>query len=426
MTQLAKIKEIYAREILDSRGNPTIEVKIVSSDGNVGVADVPSGASTGTYEALELRDADPNRFMGKGVLKAVENVNDKLAPALKDFELGKQEDLDKKMIEIDATENKAKLGANAILGVSLAYARVSAASAEIPLYEYLRVLAKTKGKYSFPLPMMNIINGGEHADNELSVQEFMIVPSAETFRECVLMGAEIFHSLKVVLENKDLSVMVGDEGGFAPKVQAHTEAMDLILMAISKTNYEAGKNVSFALDAAASEFFNSSANKYLVQPEQQSMTAEEMVKMYADWQANYPIISIEDGLAEDDWDGWQLMTKELKDKMMLVGDDLYVTNLTRFQKGIDKGIANSILIKLNQIGTLTETLDCIKLAKESGYKTVISHRSGETGDTFIADLSVAVNSEYIKTGSLSRGERIVKYNRLMEIEEEIEKKGNKS
>lgn len=419
MTQSAKIKEIHAREILDSRGNPTIEVKVVTSDGNIGVADVPSGASTGTYEALELRDNNPDRYVGKGVLKAVENVNDKLAPALKDFALGKQGNLDKKMIEIDATENKAKLGANAILGVSLAYARASASSAGIPLYEYLRTLTKIKGEYTLPLPMMNIINGGEHADNDLSVQEFMIVPNAETFRERVRMGAEIFHSLKVVLKNRSLSVMVGDEGGFAPKVQAHTEAMDLIMMAVSKTNYETEKNVSFALDSAASEFYNSSANKYLLQPEQQSMTAEEMINMYADWQANYPIISIEDGLAEDDWDGWQLMTKKLKDKMMLVGDDLYVTNLSRFQKGIDKGIANSILIKLNQIGTLTETLDCINLAKENGYKTVISHRSGETGDTFIADLSVAVNSEYIKTGSLSRGERIVKYNRLMEIENEI-------
>ncbi|MFH1534840.1 MAG: phosphopyruvate hydratase [Patescibacteria group bacterium] len=419
MTQSAKIKEIHAREILDSRGNPTIEVKVVTSDGNIGVADVPSGASTGTYEALELRDNNPDRYVGKGVLKAVENVNDKLAPALKDFALGKQGSLDKKMIEIDATENKAKLGANAILGVSLAYARASASSAGIPLYEYLRTLTKIKGEYTLPLPMMNIINGGEHADNDLSVQEFMIVPNAETFRERVRMGAEIFHSLKVVLKNRSLSVMVGDEGGFAPKVQAHTEAMDLIMMAVSKTNYETEKNVSFALDSAASEFYNSSANKYLLQPEQQSMTAEEMINMYADWQANYPIISIEDGLAEDDWDGWQLMTKKLKDKMMLVGDDLYVTNLSRFQKGIDKGIANSILIKLNQIGTLTETLDCINLAKENGYKTVISHRSGETGDTFIADLSVAVNSEYIKTGSLSRGERIVKYNRLMEIENEI-------
>lgn len=419
MTQSAKIKEIHAREILDSRGNPTIEVKVVTSDGNIGVADVPSGASTGTYEALELRDNNPDRYVGKGVLKAVENVNDKLAPALKDFALGKQGSLDKKMIEIDATENKAKLGANAILGVSLAYARASASSAGIPLYEYLRTLTKIKGEYTLPLPMMNIINGGEHADNDLSVQEFMIVPNAETFRERVRMGAEIFHSLKVVLKNRNLSVMVGDEGGFAPKVQAHTEAMDLIMMAVSKTNYETEKNVSFALDSAASEFYNSSANKYLLQPEQQSMTAEEMINMYADWQANYPIISIEDGLAEDDWDGWQLMTKKLKDKMMLVGDDLYVTNLSRFQKGIDKGIANSILIKLNQIGTLTETLDCINLAKENGYKTVISHRSGETGDTFIADLSVAVNSEYIKTGSLSRGERIVKYNRLMEIENEI-------
>ncbi|MBU1075323.1 phosphopyruvate hydratase [Patescibacteria group bacterium] len=419
MTQSAKIKEIHAREILDSRGNPTIEVKVVTSDGNIGVADVPSGASTGTYEALELRDNNPDRYVGKGVLKAVENVNDKLAPALKDFALGKQGNLDKKMIEIDATENKAKLGANAILGVSLAYARASASSAGIPLYEYLRTLTKIKGEYTLPLPMMNIINGGEHADNDLSVQEFMIVPNAETFRERVRMGAEIFHSLKVVLKNRNLSVMVGDEGGFAPKVKAHTETMDLIMMAVSKTNYETEKNVSFALDSAASEFYNSSANKYLLQPEQQSMTAEEMINMYADWQANYPIISIEDGLAEDDWDGWQLMTKKLKDKMMLVGDDLYVTNLSRFQKGIDKGIANSILIKLNQIGTLTETLDCINLAKENGYKTVISHRSGETGDTFIADLSVAVNSEYIKTGSLSRGERIVKYNRLMEIENEI-------
>ncbi|MFA6525431.1 MAG: phosphopyruvate hydratase [Patescibacteria group bacterium] len=419
MSHTVKIKEIFAREILDSRGNPTIEAKVIASDGSIGIAAVPSGASTGTYEALELRDADPDRYLGKGVLKAVENVNFKIAPALKDFVLGKQAELDKKMIELDATENKAKLGANAILSVSLAYARVSAKSAKIPLYEYLRALSKIKGKYSFPLPMMNIINGGQHADNKLSVQEFMIVPKADSFRECVRMGAEIFHSLKVVLENNKLSVMVGDEGGFAPKVQSHKEAMNLIMMAVSKTQYETGKNVSFALDAAASEFHNAASNKYLIQPEQHSMTSEDMINMYADWQSNYPIISIEDGLTEDDWDGWQLMTKKLKDKMMLVGDDLFVTNINRFKKGIDKGIANAILIKLNQIGTLTETLDCIRLAKENGYKTVISHRSGETADTFIADLSVAVNSEYIKTGSLSRGERIVKYNRLMEIEEEV-------
>jgi enolase len=419
MSHSVKVKEIIAREILDSRGNPTIETKIISSDGHIGIAAVPSGASTGTYEALELRDADPDRYQGKGVLKAIENVNFKIAPILKDFVLGKQADLDKKMIELDATENKARLGANAILSVSLAYARVSAKSGKVPLYQYLRDLAKIKGPFIFPRPMMNIINGGQHADNNLSVQEFMIVPKADSFRECIRMGAEIYHSLKSVLENNKLSVMIGDEGGFTPKAQSHKEAMNLIMMAVSRTKYEAGVNVSFALDVAASEFHSASSNKYLIQPEQLNMNSEAMINMYADWQSEYPIICIEDGLTEDDWDGWQLMTKKLKDKMMLVGDDIFVTNIHRFKKGIDKGIANSILIKLNQIGTLSETLECISLAKENGYKTIISHRSGETADTFISDLSVAVNSEFIKTGSPSRGERIVKYNRLMEIEEEI-------
>lgn len=421
---MSKIKTIHAREILDSRGNPTVEVEVVTDSDVSGVASVPSGASTGTYEALELRDGDLNRYQGKGVLKAVENVNTKLAVALKGTAVGKQREIDEKMMEIDGTENKAKLGANAILGVSLACARAAALSLKIPLYQHLRSLTKMEGEYELPFPMMNIVNGGKHADTELDIQEFMIVPQAEEFRERIRMGAEIFYSLKNVLESKNLSLLVGDEGGFAPRVETHTAAMDLILLAVSRTGYTIGKDVALALDAAASEFYKTAAKKYFLKLEKLSLTSEEMVNMYADWQAEYPLISLEDGLSEDDWEGWEKLTKKLKDKLLLVGDDLFVTNLNRFKKGIERKIANAILIKLNQIGTLTETLDCVQLAQDNDYQVVISHRSGETADSFIADLSVAVNAEYIKTGSLSRGERVVKYNRLMEIEEELRKNNN--
>lgn len=419
---MSKIKNIHAREILDSRGNPTIEVAVVTDSDAEGVASIPSGASTGTYEALELRDSDPNRYQGKGVIKAVENVNTKIAPAIKGESVEKQQELDKKMIELDGTENKAKLGANAILGVSLACAKAAATLLKIPLYQYLRSLTKIKGDYELPLPMMNIVNGGKHADSDLDIQEFMIVPQAPEFKERIRMGAEVFYSLKSVLESKNLSLLVGDEGGFAPPLNTHTEAMDLILLAISRTGYTVGEDVALALDAAASEFYKSAAKKYFLKLEKLSLSAEEMVNMYADWQAQYPIISLEDGLSEDDWEGWEKLTKKLKDKIQLVGDDLFVTNIDRFQKGIDRKIANAILIKLNQIGTLTETLNCIQVAQDNNYHVVISHRSGETADTFISDLSVAVNAAYIKTGSLSRGERVVKYNRLMAIEEELDNK----
>jgi len=415
----SKIKKIQALEILDSRGNPTVEVKAITDNGFCGITSIPSGASTGTYEALELRDNDPNRYRGKGVLKAVENVNTKLAPAIEGMGVEKQEEIDQKMIKLDGTENKAKLGANAILGVSLACAKAAAASQRAPLYQYLRSLTSIKGEYQFPLPMMNVINGGKHADSGLDIQEFMIVPRAAEFKERIRMGAEIFYSLKSVLETKNLPVSVGDEGGFAPHLNSHKEAMDLILLAISKTNYTVGSDVSLALDSAASEFYKSEAEKYFLQLENLSLSSEEIIKMYEDWLANYPIISLEDGLSEDDWNGWVKLTAKLKDKIQLVGDDLFVTNIERLKKGIDQSIANAILIKLNQIGTLTETLKCIQVAKDNGYRIVISHRSGETSDTVISDLSVAVNAEYIKTGSLSRGERVVKYNRLMEIEKEF-------
>jgi len=415
----SKIKKIQALEILDSRGNPTVEVKAITDNGFCGITSIPSGASTGTYEALELRDNDPNRYRGKGVLKAVENVNTKLAPAIEGMGVEKQEEIDQKMIKLDGTENKAKLGANAILGVSLACAKAAAASQRAPLYQYLRSLTSIKGEYQFPLPMMNVINGGKHADSGLDIQEFMIVPRAAEFKERIRMGAEIFYSLKSVLETKNLPVSVGDEGGFAPHLNSHKEAMDLILLAISKTNYTVGSDVSLALDSAASEFYKSEAEKYFLQLENLSLSSEEIIKMYEDWLANYPIISLEDGLSEDDWNGWVKLTAKLKDKIQLVGDDLFVYNIEQLKKGIDQSIANAILIKLNQIGTLTETLKCIQVAKDNNYRIVISHRSGETADTVISDLSVAVNAEYIKTGSLSRGERVVKYNRLMEIENEL-------
>ncbi|PIS42769.1 MAG: phosphopyruvate hydratase, partial [Candidatus Kerfeldbacteria bacterium CG08_land_8_20_14_0_20_40_16] len=394
----SKIKKIQALEILDSRGNPTVEVKAITDNGFCGITSIPSGASTGTYEALELRDNDPNRYRGKGVLKAVENVNTKLAPAIEGMGVEKQEEIDQKMIKLDGTENKAKLGANAILGVSLACAKAAAASQRAPLYQYLRSLTSIKGEYQFPLPMMNVINGGKHADSGLDIQEFMIVPRAAEFKERIRMGAEIFYSLKSVLETKNLPVSVGDEGGFAPHLNSHKEAMDLILLAISKTNYTVGSDVSLALDSAASEFYKSEAEKYFLQLENLSLSSEEIIKMYEDWLANYPIISLEDGLSEDDWNGWVKLTAKLKDKIQLVGDDLFVTNIERLKKGIDQSIANAILIKLNQIGTLTETLKCIQVAKDNGYRIVISHRSGETSDTVISDLSVAVNAEYIKTG----------------------------
>jgi len=414
-----KIKDIIAREILDSRGNPTVEVKVLTDKDIVAVADIPSGASTGTYEALELRDNDPDRYLGKGVLKAVENVNTKLAPLLKGEAVEKQKEIDEKMMELDGTENKAKLGANAILGISLACAKAAAAAAKTPLYQYLRSLTKIKGEYKFPLPMMNIINGGKHADSDLDIQEFMIIPQAPEFRERVRKGVEIFYSLKSVLESKNYPVSVGDEGGFAPQLSANTEAMDLILLAVSRTGYELDQDISLALDVAAAEFYNGSAKKYFLKLDGQSLSVDEMISLYADWQTRYHLSSIEDGLTEDDWEGWQKLTAKLKKKLLLVGDDLFVTNPKRLQKGIQENIANAIVIKSNQIGTLTETFDCIQLAQDNDYQIVITHRSGETADTFIADLSVAVNAEFIKTGSVSRGERISKYNRLMEIEDEL-------
>lgn len=417
---MSKIKKVAAQEVLDSRGNPTVSVIAVTDKGECGQATVPSGASTGTYEALELRDSDPKRYQGKGVLQAVANVNTKLGPAVIGMAADQQKEIDQKMIELDGTNNKAKLGANAILGVSMACAKVAAASQNLPLFRYLRSLTELGEEYKLPLPMMNIINGGKHADSDLDIQEFMIVPHAAEFKERIRAGAEIFYSLKNVLETKNKSVSVGDEGGFAPKLSSHKEALDLILLAISKTNYTLGEDVSLALDAAASEFYKPEAKKYFIQLESLSLSDDELINMYEEWIANYPIVSLEDGLSEDDWEGWKKLTERLKGKVQLVGDDLFVTNQERFKKGINQNIANAILIKLNQIGTLTETLGCIKMAQDNGYNTVISHRSGETADTFIADLSVAVNSPYIKTGSLSRGERVVKYNRLIEIEQELE------
>lgn len=411
------IKEIRAREILDSRGNPTVETKVFLVDGSVGKAAVPSGASTGTYEAVEIRDKT-KRYGGKGVLKAVKNVNTIIAKNLKNFDASEQILVDKKLIELDNTKNKSNLGANAILSVSLACARAVANSKKQPLYKYIRETFKLKEKnWHMPIATMNIINGGRHADNNLSCQEFMIVPINKKFSERVRMGSQIFHSLAALLHQKGYPTAVGDEGGFAPDLLNNERALQLIIKAIETAGFIPGKNVFLALDVAASEFYR--GQKYYFMSNKESSSAEKMTKIFDSWIRKYPIISIEDGLAEDDWENWALHTKQLGKKVILVGDDLFVTNTERIKKGIKEKVANAVLIKLNQIGTLSETIDAIYLAKKNNYKVSISHRSGETADTFIADLAVAVNADFIKTGSLSRSERVEKYNRLMEIEEEL-------
>src|SRR5919198_213098 len=411
------ISEIRAREILDSRGNPTLEAEVYLADGSMGRAAVPSGASTGEHEAVELRDGDQARYLGKGVLKAVDRVNGEIADALANMDASDQRALDDKMIELDGTDNKGRLGANAVLAVSMAAARASAASLNLPLYRYLGGV----GANLLPVPMMNILNGGAHADNNVDFQEFMGVPvGASSFAEALRWGAEVFHILKGVLKKRGYNTAVGDEGGFAPSLKSNTEAIEVILEAIEKAGYRPGEDVALALDPAASELYKQGNGKYLFwKSDRQTKSSEEMVRFWAKWAGDYPIVSLEDGLAEDDWQGWQMLTKELGGKVQLVGDDLFVTNTERLQQGIDEKVANSILIKVNQIGTVSETLDAIALARRHGYTCVISHRSGETEDTFIADLSVATCAGQIKTGSASRTDRIAKYNQLLRIEEEL-------
>ncbi len=412
-----RIKSIVAREILDSRGNPTVEAKVILENGFVGVGKVPSGASTGTHEALELRDGG-KRYGGKGVLKAVNNVNAVIAPALKSVDVTKQQALDEKMLKLDGTKNKAKLGANAILAVSLAVARAGALAINLPLYRYIRQTYKINEKeFRMPVLGMNIINGGRHADNGLSIQEFMIMPRNKLLRERVRMGSQIFHSLANLLSQKGYSTGVGDEGGFAPELLSNERGLQLILEAIKLAGWEPGKHVFLALDIAASEFYRH--GNYYFLGKKQGWRPAKMIDTMKAWVKKYPIISIEDGLAEDDWDNWKILTAELGKKINLVGDDLFVTNVGRIQRGIEEKVANTVLIKVNQIGSLTETIDAIMLARKHNYQIFISHRSGETADTFIADLAVAVNSEFIKTGSMSRSERVEKYNRLMEIESEL-------
>ncbi len=411
---MSEIYAIYGREILDSRGNPTVEVDVYLESGIVGRAAVPSGASTGEHEAVELRDGDTNRYLGRGVLKAVENVNKIIAPKLIGMEASHQAEIDNTMLALDGTPNKQKLGANAILGVSLACARAAAEEQGMPLYRYI---GGSNAKL-LPVPMSNILNGGSHADNTVDLQEFMIMPlGAKTFREALQMNTEVFHTLKKYLQKQGYATGVGDEGGFAPNLKSNEEALQIIVKAIELADYRPGEDIFIALDPAASEFYKN--GKYHLTAENVALTSEEMVDYYAKLVDKYPIISIEDGLAEDDWEGFKLMKEKLGDKIQIVGDDLFVTNVERLQTGIDENAANSILIKLNQIGTLTETLDTIELAKTNNYTTVISHRSGETSDTVIADLAVAVNSGQIKTGSICRSERIAKYNQLLRIEEEL-------
>jgi len=414
-SSMSNIAGIHAREVLDSRGNPTVEAEVFLSDGSMGRAIVPSGASTGEHEAVELRDADNNRFAGKGVLKAVENVNGEIAEALANWDAFDQRGLDAKMIELDGTENKARLGANAILAVSMAAARASAWSLDIPLYRYLG----GAGANTLPTPMMNILNGGAHADNNVDFQEFMVMPvGAPSFSEALRWGVEVFHTLKGVLKKRGYNTSVGDEGGFAPSVKSNVEAIEVVLEAITKAGYKPGEEIAIALDPASSEFYQD--GKYVFKKSDKSAkSSDEMIQFYAKWVKDYPIVSLEDGLAEQDWDGWQKLTKELGGKIQLVGDDIFVTNIKIFGEGIEKGIANSILIKLNQIGTVSETLDAVDLGRRNGYTSVISHRSGETEDTFIADFAVATGAGQIKTGSASRTDRVSKYNQLLRIEEEL-------
>ena len=420
MKDFLKIENIKAMEILDSRGNPTVQVEVITEGGFTGVAMVPSGASTGSFEAVELRDDNKERYLGKGVLQAVQNVNKKIAREIEGMNVYEQVKIDKKLIEIDGTDNKARLGANAILGVSIAVARAAANSLGMSLYNYIGGINAKE----LPIPMMNIVNGGKHADSNLNIQEFMIMPvGARNFKEGLRMGVEVYHNLKKVLKANGLSTAVGDEGGFAPKVENEEEAIDIILEAIERAGYIAGKDVCLAIDVAATEMYEEAQKiekeGYYFWKTNEFKTREEMVEYIVDLTEKYPIISVEDGLAEEDWEGWKMLTNRIGENIQLVGDDLFVTNTRRLQKGIDNKIANSILIKLNQIGTLTETLDAIELAKKNGYKAVISHRSGETEDTTIADLAVATNSGQIKTGAPCRTDRVAKYNRLLNIEDEL-------
>ena len=413
---MSVIESVYAREVLDSRGNPTVEVEVALESGAEGRAIVPSGASTGAFEAVELRDGDKGRYLGKGTQNAVNNVNTIIAPELEGLDAFDQPGIDGLLLELDGTPNKGKLGANAILGVSMAVARAAANELGLPLFQYIGgVNAK-----QLPVPMMNILNGGEHADNNVDVQEFMILPvGAPCFKEGLRMGAEVFHALKKVLGEKGLACGVGDEGGFAPNLGSNREALELIVEAIKAAGYEPGKDVMLGLDVAASEMYNEETKKYVLAGEGKELTAAEMVDLYEDWTTNFPIITIEDGLDEEDWAGWKVLTERLGKKVQLVGDDLFVTNTERLERGIEAGVANSILIKVNQIGTITETLDAIEMAKRAGYTAVISHRSGETEDTTIADLAVAVNAGQIKTGAPSRTDRVAKYNQLLRIEEMV-------
>ena len=416
---MSAIINIHARQILDSRGNPTVEVDVLTEDGAMGRAAVPSGASTGAHEAVELRDGDKKVYLGKGVLKAIENINDKIADKLLGEDVFEQNEIDRKMLKLDGTENKAELGANAILAVSLACAKAAAFESNMPLYRYVGgVNANT-----LPIPMMNILNGGSHADNSIDFQEFMIMPvGAETFSEALQMGTEVFHNLKSVLKEKGYSTNVGDEGGFAPNIKSNEEAIETVLTAIEKSGYKPGKDIYIAMDAATTEFYDEKTGLYhFKKSDGKKLTSSEMVTYWKEWTAKYPILSIEDGLAEDDWKGWAELTKAIGNKVQIVGDDLFVTNTKRLSRGIKEGVANSILVKVNQIGSLTETINAVNLATQNSYTSVMSHRSGETEDVTIADLAVALNCGQIKTGSASRTDRIAKYNQLLRIEEELGK-----
>lgn len=420
---MSQISSVVAREILDSRGNPTLEVKITLENAQSAKASVPSGASTGVHEALELRDGDEKRYLGKGVLKAVKNVNEKIAPVITGMSAIDQQKVDQKMIELDGTKNKSNLGANAILGVSLACARIGALASNLPLYGYINQTYNfqqlTSGIRNLT-PMFNILNGGKHAHNQLDIQEFMILPVKEvSFAEKVRLGAEVFLHLGKLLKSKNYLTNVGDEGGYAPAVSSGAAAIELILEAVKNAGYEPGADIGLGLDVAASELYDENKSQYSFKSEQANLVADQVVEMYVSWSQKYPLVSIEDGLAQDDWSGWQVLNQRLGSRTCLIGDDLFVTNIERLRQGLEQKAANAILIKVNQIGTITETIECIKLAQASGYKVAVSHRSGETADDFIADLAIAVGADYLKAGSLSRGERVVKYNRVMEIEQSL-------
>ncbi len=414
---MSLITEIFARQILDSRGNPTVEVDVITDEGAVGRAAVPSGASTGEHEAVELRDGDKKVYLGKGVLQAVQNINDEIAPSLLGEDVADQAGIDEMMIQLDNTANKSKLGANAMLAVSMAVAKAAAEESSLPLYRYI---GGTNARV-LPIPMMNILNGGAHADNKIDFQEFMVMPvGAETFSEGLRWGVEIFHALKSVLKKKGFSTNVGDEGGFAPDIQSNDEAIETVMIAIEAAGYKAGSQIMIAMDAANSELWDKKKNKYVFHKSSgKEMSSEELVKFWTNWAKQYPIASIEDGMAENDWEGWKMLTESIGDKCQLVGDDLFVTNVERLQQGIDKKIANALLVKVNQIGTVTETINAVSLAQHNNYNTIMSHRSGETEDTTIADLAVALNCGQIKTGSASRTDRMAKYNQLIRIEEQL-------